>query len=211
MFILLLLFVNIYAIDIFSYEWFVKNSTDVRTDPGPNYFAPENVVGDETHLCLKLTCNNGRWYGSELWMHFALGYGTYEWDLEPFGPLDLNVVLRLSVHLDSDHAIEIDFSQRGELIHHNTSYNVERGAYDHWSYPTWKQVTSHRFQWKSDKIEFESFDPYGRPIHSWKYEGSRIPEPNRDMKARMGLWLYNGKAPYDGKEVEVKIQDFAFY
>ena len=62
------------------------------------------------------------------------------------------------------------------------------------------------FNWQPGSIAFAAS---GATPANWTYRGSDIPVPG-DENARMNLWLNSGKAPSDGKPVEVVFRSFSF-
>jgi hypothetical protein len=49
----------------------------------------------------------------------------------------------------------------------------------------------------------------GQELQSWRYRGPDIP-PSGGESTRINLWLLDGLAPSDGKEVEAIIDAFEF-
>jgi hypothetical protein len=77
--------------------------------------------------------------------------------------------------------------------------------------------TSHELRWKKDRIDFASWHghgtlpPRGSPllIQEWYYAGTGVP-PEGDERIRINLYLFEGKAPGDGKNAELIVSDFQF-
>ena len=75
---------------------------------------------------------------------------------------------------------------------------------------------THRFAWRRDQIVFQSVNGHreddDQPLAQWTY---RPPEPARwisqePMPVHINLWLFKGRPPKDGEEVEVIIWDFRY-
>ncbi len=76
--------------------------------------------------------------------------------------------------------------------------------------------TTHRFIWSREGVKFRSLRGYrndeGEEIASWIYAPD---EPARRISAQpmpihINLWLFQGRAPKNGQEVEVIIHQFKF-
>jgi hypothetical protein len=210
-----------------GYEWLVK-SGKMPLGPGPNYFSdsPDNVwVDHEGALHLKCMRKDDRWYCAEVVCLRSLGYGAYTFALksEPSLP-DRNAVLGLFTWDDAPafhhREIDIEFSQWGQVNTPNAQYVVQP-----WDTPanitrfalaTPCGPTRHTVVWQRDRIAFSSVTappPRGanneRPIMQWTYAGADIPEPG-DEHPRINLWLFQGKAPSDEREIEVVLTSFSF-
>ena len=66
----------------------------------------------------------------------------------------------------------------------------------------------HSFAWTRQAVDFESGSGVGSPT-KWTYSGSSVP-PAGNENVRINLWLFNGVAPSDGRDVEVIIRSFEF-
>lgn len=215
-----------------GYEWEVRNNNELQ-GPGPNYFSDStsNVWVDTSgQLHLKLTYKNGKWYGAEIINKKALGYGKYTFFVNSqLDELDPNVVLGLFTY-DSEspdalkkgyREIDIEFAKWGDPTYPNTQYTT-------WSKETTRDFhafnvslpdgtySTHSFNWQPKKIDFESFGGHYLEAPSndfvwqrWNVKGKKIPDEGM-AKVHMNLWLFNGYAPTDDKEVEVIIRDFKF-
>lgn len=112
----------------------------------------------------------------------------------------------------------------------NPSPYVERTRKPQMNVSKLKGTCTHVFKWTPDLITWESYEGENYPgtnlIASWSYdktnmprtkiEGSRvsnpivIPAPEDSTNVRFNLWLLNGQAPSDNKEVEVVLKSFRF-
>ena len=93
-----------------------------------------------------------------------------------------------------------------------------------------KFPSTHSFTWTDSLITWKSYEGTDYPgpnlIASWRFdknnqartklEGGKesnpivIPKPGSDTHARINLWLLNGIAPSDNKEVELIVKEFKF-
>lgn len=65
-------------------------------------------------------------------------------------------------------------------------------------------VTTHSFDWRSNRIEFDS------GTEGWTYVGGSIPAPGNEPREDESLWLFDGRPPTDGRPIEVVITGFQF-
>jgi hypothetical protein len=212
-----------------GYTWSVRSG---RGGPGPNAWDTRNVWLDgQTNLHMKIACRDGQWSCAEVTMKGRLGFGRYEFrTVGRLDRLDDNVVLGLfnyptrDVGPDATHEIDIEFARWGRATNPIGNFTVWPAE------PGLKQVShpfpvhlagdtaTHRFAWKPREIDFQSFDgdveaqDASRLIAEWNYRPS---EPERfisqhPMPVHLNLWLFQGRPPKDGKEVELIIRDFRF-
>ena len=216
-------------INFSGYNWKVKASESSKVGPGVNYFSDseENVWVDNDGLHLKITNRDGKWYCAEVFTERTLGYGKYIfYVVARIDTLNENVVLGLFTY-DYDYSpyyreIDIEFARWGDPSGQNSQYVIQpwdvsgnRYQFNTSLNGTW---TTHLFDWNPDSIFFQSLhDHIDMPttinpnyvINSWTYSGNYIPESGNE-KVRINLWLFNGVAPSDGKEIEVVIKEFHF-
>jgi len=76
-------------------------------------------------------------------------------------------------------------------------------------------VTTHRFVWQPDSIQFQSYHGDASAlgsandlIHEWQYTGEDIPDAAGLGTPRINLWQFQNQPP--SGEVEVVIRDFVF-
>lgn len=218
-------------IEFAGHAWIVRSG---RGGPGPNAWDAQNVWLDaENHLHLKIASRDGRWSCAEVTMRERLGFGRYEFEtVGRLDRLDDNVVLGLfnyptaDVGPDATREIDIEFARWGRAgnpLGNFTVWPVAAGLRQV-SHPfpfTFDgDVATHRFHWRPDRITFQSFagpaadtapDP-GRLVAGWEY---RPEEPHRfiaqkPMPVHLNLWLFRGRPPRDGCEVEVVVRRFQF-
>jgi hypothetical protein len=203
--------------------WTVKTSTR-KAGPGPNYFSDSdrNVSVDaQGRLHLRITRNKDRWECAEVIHTASLGYGTYRFYLDsPMDKLDPNVVLGLFTWSDdpayAHREIDIELSRWSKPDNLNAQYVVQPfSSAEHrmrFSQPPGLDQTTQQFRWQADSIFFQSLratpsDPR-TVIQEWKATHG-IPVPGGE-NARINLWLFRGRGPPDGHEVEVIVKRFEF-
>ena len=209
-----------------GYSWAVRTG---HGGPGPNTWEGGNVsVDGEGRLHLRIRLQEGRWSCAEVTLQQRLGFGRYEFEVEgPIDRLDDNVVLGLfnyptrDVGGDATHEIDIEFARWGASknpIGNYTVWPVEKGLK-----PTSKVYnfrldglgSTHRFDWSSARVLYRSWQgvqPGGTEIAEWTFEPV---DPERrisrkPMPLHFNLWLFQGRPPKDGREVEVVIRGFRF-
>ncbi len=200
-----------------GYEWAVKNHSS-KVGPGPNLFSDSasNVwVDDQGRLHLKITKRRGRWYCAEVISTCTLGYGTYRFYLDSaVDALDPNVVLGLFTWsdnpTDNHRENDIEFARWADPNALNAQYVVQ--PYDlpghtfRFQQPAGAPST-HSFQWTGGSAYFESSNASGLIAQHTFTDG--IPQTGGE-NARMNLWLFRGRGPTDGRDVEVIVNRFEF-
>src|SRR5262249_4071269 len=151
------------------------------------------------------------------------GYGTYRWYIDsPVDTLNPNVVLGLFTWSDNaaynHREIDIEFSRWGAVNNQNAQYvvqpyNLPQNIH-RFNIPAGINTSMHSFNWQSTSVSSESDRGQSLPpsptdiLQQWNFT-SGIPVPG-DENARINLWLYQGKAPTDGKPVEIVFSKFEF-
>ncbi len=218
-----------------GYDWLVKSSRS-PTAPGGNRFsnAAESVFVDEDGaLHLKLRSDGKRWYSAELVLGESLGYGEYLFELgSRIDDLDPSVVIGLFTWSDQpdfhNREIDIEFSTwGGQLVGRNAQYVVQPPAPDtmrRFLIVQEGSASSHRMKWRPGSIAFDS--RHGRPGEGrafedlapmygtkenpgWTYAGPKAP-PSGGERIRINLYLYDGKPPSRGGEIELIVSLFSF-
>jgi hypothetical protein len=209
-------------------EWAAKHGPDMG--PGPNMWDRRNVwVDDQGRLHLTISLRDGKWTCAEVSTTQRLHFGTY--DFQTIGRLDqfdANVVLGLfnypprDVGPDTTHEIDIEFARWGhadapvgnftvwpakdELKQTSHTFDVRLNS----------SVTTHRFDWQRDRITFASMHGQPgdseQPISRWLFDRRPVADhiSTAPMPLHLNLWLFQGRAPTDGKEVEVIIKSFSY-
>ncbi|MCC6446997.1 MAG: glycoside hydrolase family 16 protein [Armatimonadetes bacterium] len=216
------------ALKFSGYEWRVKSGK--KLGPGPNAWNASHVRVDEKGwLRLRVAQADGQWACAEVAMTRRLGFGIYEFEVAgPVDRLDKNVVLGLfnyptrDVGVDATHEIDIEFARWGRAdapIGNYTIWPVKKDL---------KQTThsfecrlkgdesTHRFIWKPGSILFQSLDTADKDnpkeLETWHYQPTDHEDrvSRQPMPVLINLWLFQGKAPSDGREVEIVIKRFRF-
>ena len=210
-----------------GFTWSVRAG---RGGPGPNQWDENNAwIDAATNLHLKISQRDGKWACAEITMKKRLSFGRYEFQIASrLDDFDDNVVLGLfnyptgDVGPDGTHEIDIEFARWGEAknpLGNFTAWPAEKGL---------KHVTrsfpfnfagsesTHRFTWRPTEIVFQSLKGLREDdleeLNQWLY---RPQTPTRfiaqkPMPVHLNLWLFKGRPPKNGKEVEVIVRAFKF-
>ncbi len=210
-----------------GFTWSVRSG---RGGPGPNLWDENNVGLDSaTNLHLKISQRDGNWACAEITTRQRLGFGRYEFQIASrLDDFDDNVVLGLfnyptgDVGPDGTHEIDIEFARWGEAknpLGNFTVWPVEKQL---------RQVTksfvfnfagiesTHRFTWSPSEIVFQSLkglrEDDQEELQQWLY---RPQTPTRFITQKptpvhLNLWLFKGRPPKNGQEVEVIVRAFRF-
>ena len=209
-----------------GYTWTIRNTGTATEGPGPNVFNGSNAWVDANGwLHLKITKNTatGKWNCAEIYSTQTFGYGTYQWQVEgAIGSFDKNIVLGLFNYSGRDgyDEMDIEFARWGNSAWPNLNYTVWPAASgaSNWSYTKNFSLsgtyTTHRFTRSANSVVFKSLGGFynddtnlfasatcSSPANSISTSG---------MPIHMNLWLFDGNAPSDGKEVEVIIHNFTY-
>lgn len=218
---------SIRRLDFSGYNWWVKSRTS-PVGPGPNYFSDStnNVWLDASNrLHLRITNRSNTWQCAEVVTRRTFGYGSYRFALDSrVDNLDPNVVLGLFTWSDDPadayREIDIEFSRWGNAADPTSAQYVVQpydtpGHLRRFTVPTSATNSTHFFTWETNRVSFQSlngaFTPSPPPasvIGNWLYTLS-VPRSG-DENIRINLWLSQGRAPSDGREVEVVIRSFQF-
>ena len=215
------------AVSFAGYDWQVRDGTG---GPGPNTFSAQNVSVDEQgYLHLRIVKRQGKWSCAEVFLDQRFGFGRYEFELlgRP-DQFDDNVVLGLfnytvpGVGPDGTNEIDIEFATWGGAQAQHGNYTVwpaiEGPAPVTHSFDATQagEQSLHRFDWASGSVVYGSYDGWDADpvaeIHSWAYAPlSPLPLiPQQPIPVHMNLWLFQGKAPTDGQDVEIVVTGFRF-
>ena len=208
-----------------GHEWSVK-SFDSLVGPGPNYWSDSaNSVwldaNDNLHL--KITKVGKTWYCAEVTMidnrfgRSYAGYGTYAWTVASHAAtIDRNAVLGLfqwdNRNPDEAHReIDVELSRWGNAKDTRNGqyvvqpYNVAKHL-QKFTVPD-KAPTSYQYTWAPGVVDWSA--PLASPS-SYHYAGTDVPDAGGAQQPRMNLWLIPGKAPSNGKPVEVVLSGFSY-
>jgi hypothetical protein len=212
------------AIAFAGHLWEVKSAT-APVGPGPNYFSndPRDVwVDGNGYLHLSIVNRDGKWYSTEVVCIDPLEYGTYT--LVTGSRIDLinkNAVLGFFTwddHAPANHyrEIDIEFSRWGDAAGLNAQYVIQpwdvSGNRYRFNLNLPSAISTHRIDWRPDRIQFGSWNESGGLLQSWTYANPQSIPPTAPGagNARINLWLINGIPPSDGQRVEVVIRSFQF-
>ncbi|MBI5400371.1 hypothetical protein HZB07_07215 [Candidatus Saganbacteria bacterium] len=224
----------LYSTIVFSgYTWNVKHN-DTSVGPGPNIFSnsSNNVwVDTEGQLHLKITHRDNAWQCAEVYLQNSLGYGKYIFQLvgRP-DQINQNAVLGLFTWDDTSsdavsrnyREMDIEFTRWSDPAANNLQFTVQ--PYTRPGNTNFKRFnldlsgqssSTHFFQWQNSNISFESARGYNiNPLPAdilatWEYSGIDLPN-NGQEKARINLWLNEGRPPSNNSEVEVVVHIFQF-
>jgi hypothetical protein len=177
-------------------------------------------VDENGSLHLNIVNRGGTWYSTEVICKEPLQYGAYTLTLDSRADLlDKNAVLGF-FSWDTDapqynyREIDIEFSSWGEDSPLNAQYvvqpwNVGSNSY-RFSMNLVGAKSTHRFDWRADRIQFDSWGEGGTPLQSRSYTNIANIPPAGAGNVRINLWLLNGWAPSDGQNVEVVVKSFQF-
>ena len=152
------------------------------------------------------------------------------------GALDPNVVLGLftwsdpeTVPTDYHQEIDIEFARWGNPAYPNGYYTIQpytaAGNQATFQWPASAVSSSHQFTWTASSTynpavpgaDFQSADTTGgafRILKTASFPSADSPQtkvqPYGGARARINLWLFNGKAPSNGRATEVIIRSFTF-
>ena len=210
-----------------GYDWWVKTS-DGLVGPGPNYFSDStnNIWLDgQGQLHLRISNRSNQWQCAELVSARTFGYGSYRFQLaSPADNLNPNAVLGLFTWSDdpayANREIDIECSRWGNAADPSNAqyvvqpYNLD-GHLARIAVPAGQTNSTLWFTWETNRVSFQSqrgsFSTNPSPanvISNWTY-ALTVP-PTGDENLRLNLWLFNGFAPTDNREVEVVISSFQF-
>lgn len=226
------------TLEFAGYTWRVNGAGTYG--PGPNLWNPDNAwVDDAGRLHLKIAKQGDKWSCAELTTTKALGFGTYEFDVDGQAEtLDDSVVLGLfnyptpDIGPDGTNEIDIEFATWGgqQQVHGNyTVWPAHTGPKQKSQMFDFKWPSGHSrniFTWTSKSVAF-SWEPIGKPINGatdqllpaseighdhWTYAPDDYLNsvPQQPLPVHINLWLFNGKPPTDDKEVEIVVSGFKF-
>lgn len=206
------------SIEFAGRSWEVKNSPHMG--PGPNRWSdsPKNVwVDDQGHLHLKITHRDGKWYCAEVYTRAATRHGMHRFKIVGRPDLlDKNVVFSPFIYQNDQKEIDIEFSRWGKAGSKYNAQHVVQPAHQTGNKNTFVvsltgNHSTHSINWQPGSIQFLSFHGHHPEppttdflINEWRYDGKNSPDPGK-AKVHINLWLFRGKPPSDGQEVEMVI------
>jgi len=224
------------TISFSGYKWEVREQG--VSGPGPNQWDPKNVrVDKEGSLHLKISrvkgANGDEWRCAELTSEKKFGFGQCEFKtVGSIDRFDRNIVLGLFDYPvsgqdpDGTNEIDIEFARWGKQQYPNGNFTIypsegARGKEDsnvfEYALPhsSPKSLATHRFTRTKSQVALATFAGEGKatekPLSHWTYAPSEVRLiPQKPLSVHINLWLFDGKAPSDGKEIEVVIKKFTF-
>jgi len=209
-----------------GYSWTIRNTGSASEGPGPNVFNGSNAWVDANgwlHLKITKNATTGKWNCAEIYSNQNFGYGTYQWQVEgAIGSFDKNIVLGLFNYSGNDgfDEMDIEFARWGNNAWPNLNYTVwpAAGGSNNWSYTQNFSLngtyTTHRFKRSASSVVFKSLGGfYNYDTNLFASATCSSPASSIStlgMPIHMNLWLFDGHAPSDGKEVEVIIHSFTY-
>jgi hypothetical protein len=192
-----------------GHTWEVRaNAT--ASGPGPNVFSGSTKsvwVDRNGALHLKIRKEKGRWVCAEVFSQEQLGRGTYIWNVgSTVSGFDPRVVLGLFSYLNDSSEIDVEVARWDNTFDPtNAGFTVQPYFNDGntWRFTTPSGPTSYGFDWGASTIDFSG------PAGPWSYSGPDVPA-FAGHRAHMNLWLFQGKPPRNGAEVEVVLRSFTF-
>ena len=208
------------SISFSGYEWLVKGS-DEPVGPGPNWFSDDQRfvwVDEAGQLHLRIGREGSAWQCAEVVSRESFGYGEHVFHLGGGAEaINENAVLGLFTW-DTDPAfhnreLDIEIARWGDPQNANGQYVVQPydapGKLHRFSVLLDGMESSHRFDWRANEVLFSSRSESGSMIARWQYGGPDVP-PHGNEQARINLWLFQGRPPSDGEQIEVVVRGFEF-
>ncbi len=206
-------------------RWEVRATGD--GGPGPNHWDERNVkVLPNGDLTLSILKRENKWTCAELFTQERLGFGTYDFDLiarpDRFTPeivLGFFPYTRRDIGPDTTNEIDIEFARWGNAKSPVGNFTVWPAVKEPGITQTshvfpitlMGDYTSYRFVWTPKEVRYEARYGHGGKgtlITSWRF-APPDPEkrvPQNPMPLHLNLWLFQGKAPADGKPVEIALR-----
>lgn len=213
-----------------GYTWQTRSARN--QGPGPNDWDAANAFVDKRGwLHLKITQTKaGKWCCAEVFLPKPLGFGRYEFEVMGRPDLfDPNIVLGLfnypspDVGPDGTNEIDIEFARWGNPKWDNGNYTVypasgkRVGTDGSTTFPfsLTGNISTHAFAWSSRQVAFEFYNgsrrETARKIADWRFApGETRLIPQNPLPVHLNLWLFQGKAPTNGRSVEIIIKRFTF-
>ena len=212
-----------------GYDWWVKSSPGL-VGPGPNYFSDRtnNVwVDAQGRLHLRITNRSNLWQCAEVVTKRTFGYGSYRFELDsPVNDINPSVVLGLFTWSDdpayTHREIDIECGRWADTNDiNNAQYVVQPwdwpGHLVRYAVPAALTNSTHLFVWETNRVSYQcqrgSYSPTPETtnvISTWVFNNAGDVPQTGDENVRLNLWLVNGTAPTDNREVEFVIKSFNF-
>lgn len=209
-------------------EWEVKSGDGIG--PGPCNWRDDNVWVDiNGQLHLKISRIGNKWYSSEVTTRRRFGFGQYQFQVVGrIDKLDRNVVFGMfnyptpDVGPDGTNELDVELARWGNPNWPNLNFTLwpaTPGVANQgksFFFGLDGTFTTHRFIWRKASVLFQSLyghrDDNRNEIARWQFSPRRYNRfiPQKPMPVHLNLWLFQGKPPADGKEVELIVKSFAY-
>lgn len=219
-------FTNEKSINWSGYTWYLRDESN--SGPGPNNWTSQNVFVDSAnHLHLKIKNSGSGWTCAELYSADKFGFGSYRWFIEGgIDKFDPNIVLGLFTYGGQDFINEIDIEAakwgKADSNAGNLFFTIYPRSFG--SKPTNKGTrisldgtyTTHRFTWTKKNVQLQSQagfqeSPGKNVILKYTTPSSFTPiMPIASVPLHINLWLFQGRSPTNGREVEIIIHSFKY-
>jgi len=212
--------------DFGGHIWRIK-SPAFPVAPGPNNWAhdADAVWLDEEGMHLTLSLRDGKWYASEVFTRWPLGYGTYtvtvDSDIASFSPDAVAGIFTWDTRPEeANREIDIEFSAWGKPGTVTAQYAVQPSSSSDRIFSFDPQLqgscTTHRMRWTPDQLSFASYHGHIDPdsseggdykITEWTFPGT--PPTEGRAHIRINLWLFRGRTDR-AEETELIIRSFQY-
>ena len=205
-------------LDFSGYRWLVRSSDGQLAGPGPNVFSGTADfvsvdVDGKLHLSIRKAAMG--WVCSEIVLTQALGYGSYEIEVEtnPFD-MDRQAVFGFFTYGSSagnSHSeLDVELSYWGKPSGQNAQFVVQPSSNpDNISrFNVNQSNTVYAIHWTKGMAEFTVSAVSGQILHRW-VRTENVPDPG-DAKIDMNLWLVKGASPQNNRPIDFVVKRFAF-
>jgi hypothetical protein len=202
-----------------GYRWLVRSSEGQFSGPGPNLFAgtPDFVnVDADGKLHLFIRKSGTIWACSEVTLSQAMGYGTYEIEVEtnPFN-MDRQAVFGFFTYSSSaeqnHRELDIELSYWGRPTETRNGQFVVQPSGPPGSVSRFEvnhSATIYSIHWTKKMALFTAKNVNGAVIKQW-IKTENVPKTG-DARPQINLWLTKGLAPQNDQSVEFIIKRFTF-
>ncbi|XP_037035095.1 uncharacterized protein LOC119073618 isoform X3 [Bradysia coprophila] len=202
--------------------------TTETKDECPNNWTSTNVWVDthnRLHLKVAYSPSSG-WSCAKLQTNVNFGFGTYRWFIQgAIDKFDPNIVLGLFTYGGVDYINEIDIeiakwgrNQSSNLFYtvYPSDLNGSKSVSSEIQMILQGTYTTHQFNWTKDYVRFQSqhgfkSSPTENVFFSYQTPANFTHSmPVIRVPLHMNLWMFKGRPPTDGKEVEIVVNDFQY-
>jgi hypothetical protein len=214
--------------------WAIKEGL---ANPGQNHWsATTNCVWVDTngYLHLKVSYFSNHWYCAEIASTNNYPYGDYRFQVESaVTNLDTNIVVGFFLYSNVSFLetlgppeIDIEFARQFKDMsaHDNSSYAIQpaltpppeealipTNSYYFRTTNLLNNLTTHRFVWTNDRVNFESYTGHGAPgsgslIARWTRMSnsvSQVPQEYMGLRLHLNCYLFQHKEPSAPQNTEV--------